>query len=533
MRFTKSILTYLQHARSQRPKAVRPSLEGLESRLLLYATNGGQWAYGTKITFSFMPDGTSVGGVGSSLISMLNAKYPTATWIQQFQLAAAVWEDVANINLYQQFPDQAEPEGFSGYQQGDPNVGDIRIGAVPLSSGLLAMCELPPPVISGTAAGDFFLNTNVSWQIGSGSGYDLETVAIHEFGHALGLADSLITSAVMYATYGGVKTALSSDDIAGIQSIWGARQPDMYNSGGNSNGVWTSAVNITSYLNRNNQIIMPILDLTSANQYEWFAINIPWWKNGTMAVQMQSSNFSELTPRLAVFQGSNGQQAISSSTGGALVEVDYPVSAGQTYLIRASAGLGGATDTGIFGLQVNIGLNPSSPFSPYNTTVASNWNPNSGGYVTNGISALGGSNTGSSTANTTQPQLFQLGNMTVWGEAMTTSGANLMSPSGAPIVLLAAPGSTKPAAITPTATVAATAMGVPATNSAPATTSNTASTTPASSLVTTASSGAAPPNPADYSQPSGSSSSSSPSVSVLQAVDRVLGSWKKSSLAFA
>src|SRR5262249_24190637 len=109
MRFTKSILTYLQHARSQRPKAVRPSLEGLESRLLLYATNGGQWAYGTKITFSFMPDGTSVGGVGSSLISMLNAKYPTATWVQQFQLAAAVWEDVANINLYQQFPDQGEP----------------------------------------------------------------------------------------------------------------------------------------------------------------------------------------------------------------------------------------------------------------------------------------------------------------------------------------------------------------------------------------------------------------------------------------
>ena len=84
-----------------RPRTTRPILEGLESRLLLYSTLGAQWTYGIRVTYSFVPDGTSIGGTPSALFQTLNAKFPTATWQQQFQKAAALWQTAANINLVQ------------------------------------------------------------------------------------------------------------------------------------------------------------------------------------------------------------------------------------------------------------------------------------------------------------------------------------------------------------------------------------------------------------------------------------------------
>ena len=57
-----------------RRRAVRPLVEGLEARLLLYSDLGDQWTYDSRITYSFMPDGTSVGGVPSVLFQTLNAK---------------------------------------------------------------------------------------------------------------------------------------------------------------------------------------------------------------------------------------------------------------------------------------------------------------------------------------------------------------------------------------------------------------------------------------------------------------------------
>ena len=75
-------------------RAVRPQIEGLEARLLLYSDLGDQWTYDSRITYSFMPDGTSVGGVPSALFQTLNAKYATATWEEQIEQAASLWENV-------------------------------------------------------------------------------------------------------------------------------------------------------------------------------------------------------------------------------------------------------------------------------------------------------------------------------------------------------------------------------------------------------------------------------------------------------
>lgn len=78
--------------------------------------------------------------------------------------------------------------------------------------------------------------------------YDVQTIALHEFGHSLGLADLYGTgdsAKVMYGygSPGTTKRTLNADDIAGIQSIYGALPvaPTVTNSVGASSVTSTSA----------------------------------------------------------------------------------------------------------------------------------------------------------------------------------------------------------------------------------------------------------------------------------------------------
>ncbi|KAL9978987.1 hypothetical protein ACROYT_G016576 [Oculina patagonica] len=59
---------------------------------------------------------------------------------------------------------------------------------------------------------------------GTSSGINLLWVAVHEFGHSLGLDHTNIEEAIMYPYYTGYvpNMQLHSDDIAGIQSLYGA-----------------------------------------------------------------------------------------------------------------------------------------------------------------------------------------------------------------------------------------------------------------------------------------------------------------------
>jgi peptidoglycan hydrolase-like protein with peptidoglycan-binding domain len=70
--------------------------------------------------------------------------------------------------------------------------------------------------------GDSHFDDAESWTVNVPSaGFDLVTVAAHEFGHALGLRHSADSSALMYWAYQGPHRYLSSDDIQGIQSLYG------------------------------------------------------------------------------------------------------------------------------------------------------------------------------------------------------------------------------------------------------------------------------------------------------------------------
>ena len=55
---------------------------------------------------------------------------------------------------------------------------------------------------------DMALNTRFQWTTNGGSGFDVETVFLHENGHVLGLGHSPVSGAIMEATYAGVRQSL-------------------------------------------------------------------------------------------------------------------------------------------------------------------------------------------------------------------------------------------------------------------------------------------------------------------------------------
>jgi hypothetical protein len=374
--------------RRERRTRVRPELEGLEGRLLLYSTTGGSWPAPVRVTYSIVPDGTSLGaGAGTSnLVSALNAKFPTSQWVGVFQQAAAIWEQVANINLVGT-SDNGAPLNSGPDVEGDPNMGDIRIFGSPtvVGNGALAFTFLPPPINGSSAAGDVIMNTSSQWNINSN--YDLLTVAIHEFGYALGMGPSQVQSAVMYGSYTGLKQGLTSDDVQGIDSIYQPRQPDAWIQTWN-NTSWTNAPDVTPWLSGNAQIAIPNLSIMNVNTPEWFKLTVPSNTSGQMIVSMQSLGLSSLSPSVTVLQQySNGGFAWGGAssqpmTYGGVASVVLKVSPGQVYYIATDAAGGGATSAGAYGLLVNLGSAYQPFFSPPNTTVADEPGSGGGGYGT-------------------------------------------------------------------------------------------------------------------------------------------------------
>ena len=104
----------------------------------------------------------------------------------------------------------------------DPNAAFDGAG------GVLAHCYYPPGNGGGgPAAGDGHFDEGENWtaNINSTTATVLLSVAIHEFGHGLGLDHNPDDpTAMMFPSYesNNVKIALSGDDIAGIQSLYGS-----------------------------------------------------------------------------------------------------------------------------------------------------------------------------------------------------------------------------------------------------------------------------------------------------------------------
>jgi hypothetical protein len=231
----------------------------------------------------------------------------------------------------------------------------------------------------------------------------------------------------MYGYYNGIKQALTSDDIAGIQSIYGTRQFDQFNINGQRNNTYSTATNINSYITSTMQIAIPSLDITTGGDSEWFYVNVPSSTTGTMSVTVQSSNLSSLSPKFQIYNSSLSSLGSVSAVGslGATISWSTSVQSGQGYYIKVTAA-GGPGPIGGYGLMVNFGNQPQSPIPPPNTLVSQQPNV-SGGTLTSAEIAGGvGGTAGAQTPGAQQAIYTNIGTLSGWVELMSAPS----SPSG-------------------------------------------------------------------------------------------------------
>ncbi|HEX3315458.1 MAG TPA: matrixin family metalloprotease [Gemmataceae bacterium] len=378
-------------------RQARPRLEGLEDRVVPYAASGNFWPNSQLVTISFVPDGTNLGGVSSDLFAEFNARFGApATWENVVLKAAQVWAQQTNLN-FAVVSDSGADSGSGLDQQGDPTMGDIRIGGFDFqNSGVLALTYMPPAVNNYSIAGDIGINTAQTFNI-NGNDYDLFTVMVHEFGHALGLDHSTSATAVMYPTYQGLDIGLGFDDIAGIQSIYGgSRQPDAFDAVA-SNGSFATASDITSFLDPTSDIAqLTGLDITSTSDLDYYSFVAPDDANGTMTISVQSAGLSLLAPSLRVYNANQQQIGLKTGTGdfGTTLALTMNVTPGATYYVRVAGANQTAFGTGAYAMTVDLGADAAPAVAAPDTTIA-NGNPiNGGGGVANRKDANGLSVTG-------------------------------------------------------------------------------------------------------------------------------------------
>ena len=390
-----------------------PTVENLESRLLLYSASGNHFTFGSNITFTIVPDGTSIGGTPSNLVSTFNQMYGQTYWPTLINEAFAMWQSYANIN-FTVMGDNGGAIGSGGYQQGNPNMADIRIGGYAQGLNTLGYAIAPPPANGDSASGDIFLNTSLPW---GPRGYDLESVMVHEIGHALGLNHTTDSTAVMYAYYSGVNQGPHTDDINGIRSIWGPRVEDAINQATGNNDFPTAA-NLNPYINQANSITLPNMNKVNIGENYVFKVTTPPNASANLVAVVQSSGLSLLSPVVQIFDSTQHGLAQTRANPGVygtivLTQINN-ATPNTTYYIRIGSDSGGPNATGAYALLVNMGNAPLPAVPSPNTVVYAQ--PSQGGGATNETTA-------GNRSKLSLPDFAQTGSLQATGDLMTIAPA--------------------------------------------------------------------------------------------------------------
>ena len=144
----------------------------------------------------------------------LTPKVASSVVVQELTRALNQWPKYANVHFTPGLNPQAASTvaiKFAEYDHGDGYPFDGP-------GGILAHTFYPVPTNPEPIAGDMHLDGSENWNVGADT--DIYTVALHEAGHALGLGHTAVIGALMYPYY-RLGEEISSDDIAGIQTLYG------------------------------------------------------------------------------------------------------------------------------------------------------------------------------------------------------------------------------------------------------------------------------------------------------------------------
>lgn len=313
--------------------------EALEQKLPLFAASGYSWS-DSNVSFSFVPDGTDVEGYSNVLFAELDAVAPTAVWQREFARALQTWANASNLNFHE-VPDPGVPSGTTGG-------GDIRLASHPLDSGVLAYAYYP--VGWHPLGGDIFLSSNFNFRLGST--YDLYSVLLHEAGHSLGLDHT--SGTVMNSSYMGVLSGLTTDDINGIQYLYGARQQDGFDAI-SANDTLAAATSLA--LDSSGEGSWQA-DLTSMGDEDFYLVQAPVAADGTLTVSVDADGISLLNPKVAVYDagGALVGQAIGSTYGSTATANFTGLNPGANYYVLADGGTSDEFGMGAYQLNVSFGI---------------------------------------------------------------------------------------------------------------------------------------------------------------------------------
>lgn len=333
-------------------------VERLEDRLAP-ATFGVPWPDAEHLTLSFAPDGAGLAGIHgqvlqgtftSQLFALLDAQMDRTIWQTEILRAFQTWAVHANINIGL-VEDGGQPFGSSGPVQGDPRFGDIRIATYPLQEDVLAI-SMPFDVAGGTWTGDVRLNTLYVSNLGEA--FDLFSIMLHEAGHVFGLDHSDDPASPMFETYNGA-TALTAEDIARLQALYGARVGD-----GRSNDTFQDAERVRV----NSDPVKG--DLDNLNDVDFFQFKVGG-NVDSVVVRLRTAGISLLGARLTVYQQTSPKgepvEIASVAAAGPLHGDDLTIvlnslSSNATYYVKIDSATDDVFGIGSYELQVHTGSSP-------------------------------------------------------------------------------------------------------------------------------------------------------------------------------
>src|SRR5215216_5492590 len=126
-----------------------------------------------------------------------------------------LWSQQTPLKFTEVF-NEADVDISIGWAVGEHGDGDPFDGP----GDILAHASFPNPYDDSQVFLHF--DDDERWVNSDTQNVDLLTVAAHEIGHTLGLAHSSTPNALMYPSYSGPHRFLDDDDIAGVQSLYGA-----------------------------------------------------------------------------------------------------------------------------------------------------------------------------------------------------------------------------------------------------------------------------------------------------------------------
>ncbi len=177
--------------------------------------SGWDTAHGTNLTAAITALGVST--------------YMEADYAADISAALDVWASVSMFTNLGQVADGGV--NAAALQAIGGHLGDIRVAAWELiPATTLAHGYQPGTEVEfgagGTLGGDLHFDVGHTWvddpfDVTGNGQFDFFTVALHELGHNLGLGHSTEFGSVMWPYYSGTLRTLQTDDIAGIQAIYG------------------------------------------------------------------------------------------------------------------------------------------------------------------------------------------------------------------------------------------------------------------------------------------------------------------------